>query len=637
MYVKEAISLIVPYVKKRIADQIKALFFIVLYMIGFQYLILGLPIDEAATISFGLSLVVFGLAFFMEGLTLGLMPLGESIGLRLPRKAPLFLIMMFALCLGAMATFAEPAISVLKAAGSEIKPWEAPLLYRLLNTDTNLLIAAVAIGVGIAVCCGVLRFIYSLSLKPFLLAIVGSTLGLTVFAWFQPNLKTVLGLAWDCGAVTTGPVTVPLVLALGIGISRIMSKNKSDLGGFGIVTLASILPIFSVLLLSIGLNTSTPKPISKQLYLENPSAKAWLQVFGDAETQQSFADRLEVARDDQTENEQKPFGQMIRENSFAALQAIVPLCLLMLVVLVMIKEKLQRPDEVFFGIFLAVIGFAVFNLGIGLGLANLGKQTGKFLPSSYQEITLDKEVEVKGFKPEIAQRALDENGKTFQFFYHKSDKGIRPVEYHPEHYNEASRTYSYPLTKGPLIGSEGSRIGIVIVLIFAFLMGYGATLAEPALNALGNTVEELTAGNFKKSTLIQSVAIGVGLGLTTGVAKIIWNIPMAPLLLIPYCALLVMTLLAKEELVNIAWDSAGVTTGPITVPLVIAMGLGLGSQSAVVEGFGILSLASVGPILVVISAGMLLNRSQNTIQRDSKTDFSALKTKKLKDPLEKAS
>ncbi|NRA69317.1 MAG: DUF1538 family protein [Pseudobacteriovorax sp.] len=97
-------------------------------------------------------------------------------------------------------------------------------------------------------------------------------------------------------------------------------------------------------------------------------------------------------------------------------------------------------------------------------------------------------------------------------------------------------------------------------------------------------------------------------------------------------------------MVNIAWDSAGVTTGPITVPLVIAMGLGIGSMSQVVEGFGLLALASVGPILVVLSIGLIIQASQNNGSRlISRKIGSAFKNKKAKQkdseppPIERAS
>jgi hypothetical protein len=144
-------------------------------------------------------------------------------------------------------------------------------------------------------------------------------------------------------------------------------------------------------------------------------------------------------------------------------------------------------------------------------------------------------------------------------------------------------------------------------------MGYGATLAEPALNALGITVEEVTAGAFKKSFLMQAVAVGVGAGIALGVTKIVLAIPLAWILLPPYCLLLLVTKLSSEEFVNIGWDSAGVTTGPITVPLVLAMGLGIGSQVGVVEGFGILASASVFPILSVLLFGLHINRKRRAL------------------------
>ena len=71
-----------------------------------------------------------------------------------------------------------------------------------------------------------------------------------------------------------------------------------------------------------------------------------------------------------------------------------------------------------------------------------------------------------------------------------------------------------------------------------------------------------------------------------------------------YLLAVVLTLLSSEEFVNIAWDSAGVTTGPITVPLVLAMGLGVGDAVQVVDGFGMLSMASIGPILAVLTTGL---------------------------------
>ncbi|MBI2322370.1 MAG: DUF1538 family protein [Chloroflexi bacterium] len=101
------------------------------------------------------------------------------------------------------------------------------------------------------------------------------------------------------------------------------------------------------------------------------------------------------------------------------------------------------------------------------------------------------------------------------------------------------------------------------------------------------------------------MAFGVAMGITVGLAKVMFNLPITYLLIPPYLALVVVTLLSSEEYVNIGWDSAGVTTGPITVPLVLAMGLGVGGAIGVSDGFGMLAMASVGPILTVLLLGLV--------------------------------
>jgi hypothetical protein len=116
---------------------------------------------------------------------------------------------------------------------------------------------------------------------------------------------------------------------------------------------------------------------------------------------------------------------------------------------------------------------------------------------------------------------------------------------------------------------------------------------------------------------MQAVAVGVGGGITLGVAKIIWNVPLVWLLVPPYLLLLLLTRWSTEEFVNIAWDSAGVTTGPITVPLVLTMGLGISTQVGVVEGFGILAAASVCPILSVLSMGLYESKKREAALRES--------------------
>lgn len=516
-------KLLKPYVSIRFMEQLKALLPLAIYLVLYQMFILHQPIQDAMIISAGLFAVILGLMLFMEGIKQGLMPFGELIGNLLPKKSKLPLVLFVAFLLGIGVTFAEPAIGALKAAGSLVEAEKAPYLYAMLNMYSGVLVLLVGVGVGLAAVLGTLRFLYGWSLKPYIYLALIPTLGLTVYMMNTPDLVPVLGLAWDSGAVTTGPVTVPLVLALGIGIASAAGKGDSSLSGFGIVTLASVFPIIAVMCLGIYLTfVITPEEIIQM-------AHGISQV------------TTEVTWMDQT-----PGNEIIM-----GMRAILPLIVFLFIVLKLIlREKLPHPGIMWYGITLAVLGMIVFNLGLSYGLAKLGEQSGSLIPAAFVDI--------------------QNNGTLIEAIY----------------------PYS---------------IGLLLAFLFAFVLGFGATLAEPALNALGMTVENLTDGAFKKSLLMYSVSIGVGIGLTLGITKIIFDLPLGWMLLPLYTLAVIFTFLSTEEFVNIAWDSAGVTTGPITVPLVLAMGLGFGNAINAIEGFGILSMASICPILSVLATGLYVN------------------------------
>ena len=683
----QKIGLLVPYVKKRITAQIQAVALIVIYLICFQTIVLNIAISEAAVVAIGIAAVVLGLAFFMEGLFLGLMPLGEVIGVKLPQKTKLPIILTFAFILGLGATFAEPAIGILKTAGAYVKAWDAPLLFLVLNKYSNYLVYSVGAGVGIAVLFGMLRFMYGWSLKPFIYILVSILSAFSLWALFQPNMKFLIGLAWDCGAVTTGPVTVPLVLALGIGICRVVSSGISESTGFGVVTLASLFPILAVLSLGALYLNHVPQPMGEARFFAKENQSKALKLFndknemigyallnahpnsqmalfdgnqekilefigrlkkdsilrkavlgkGDIEHLKNWAiqkgtesQRLAIFSEPNALKEAvknysgvkniktSPVDVLLR-NGKAAVQAIIPLAIFFFLVLFLVlREKLPRPDEIILGIFLAVVGMGLLNVGIELGLSKLGNSVGTNIPYSFKKIPLINERQtIINFNRDIVQTAIKPDGKKELFFYANINDEYVPIPFDQSAYDPSSKQYIYTPTRGPLFGGGNGMLGFLVVLLFAFIMGYGATLAEPALNALGLKVEEITVGTFKKSLLMQAVASGVGLGMLLGVVKIIWNVPLVYLLIPPYLLLLVITKISTEEFVNIAWDSAGVTTGPITVPLVLAIGLGIGNQVNVVEGFGILSLASVCPILAVLTVGLYVNKKRKAMRQES--------------------
>ena len=515
----EVVALLRPYAYVRFAEQFKAVIPLALYLALFQVLILRQLLENSWLITGGLFAVIVGLMLFMEGLKLGLMPFGELIGNNLPRKSPLTLVLFITLLLGIGVTFAEPAIGALQAAGQNVSAAQAPYLWALLNQWTDTLVLVIGASVGLAAVLGTLRFLYGWSLKPLIYASLLPILGLTVFGAADPEFAKVMGLAWDAGAVTTGPVTVPLVLSLGIGIAAAAGKGDSGLSGFGIVTLASLFPIIGVLLLAV--------------YVAATSDPAEIIAF--AAQAAAGVDSSELPW-----YERSPGVEII-----LGIRAILPLVLFLFLILKLIlRQDLPRRGEVLVGIGLTIIGMCIFNVGLTYGLSMLGGSAGSLVPAAFMEV------------PGASGSPL----------------------------------YLY-------------SVGLTLALVFAWVLGFGATMAEPALNALGVTAEQLTNGFFKKRMLITAVSLGVAFGITAGVTKLIFDLPLVWLVVPPYLVAVLLTAISSEEFVNVAWDSAGVTTGPITVPLVLAMGIGFGNATAAVEGFGILCLASIGPIISVLLAG----------------------------------
>ncbi len=522
---KSAMNLLGPYGYTRIMDQIKSVVPLALYLVLFQVLVLRQPVDAAISLCVGLVAVIIGLAVFMEGLNTGLMPFGKIIGDNLPKKASMPVVLIIIGILGVGVTFAEPAIGALQAFGASVDVKKAPYLYELLNNWTLPLVLMVGGGVGLAAILGTVRFVRGWSLKPMIYAALVPVAILSAYAWMDPNLKSILGLAWDCGAVTTGPVTVPLVLSLGIGIANAAGKGNSSLSGFGVVTMASLFPILAVLILAIFVSFNISP---NEIIAAAAAGKAAVQV------EASIWDRT-------------PLVEVV-----LGVRAILPLVLfLMFVLFIILRATLPNRMVTIYGLTLSILGMCIFNVGLTYGLGAIGSQAGSVLPAAFMELPIS--------------------------------------EYSP----------IYP-----------GIIGFVIVVGFAFLLGFGATLAEPALNALGLTVQDLTNGAFKKSMLMYSVAGGVAVGIALGVAKVVFSLDLMTILLPLYLIGVIMTAMSTEEFVNVAWDSAGVTTGPVTVPLVLAMGLGLGNAVSATEGFGILSLASICPIVAVLTMGLVIQFTQ---------------------------
>ena len=169
--------------------------------------------------------------------------------------------------------------------------------------------------------------------------------------------------------------------------------------------------------------------------------------------------------------------------------------------------------------------------------------------------------------------------------------------------------------------SFASKGSLWWLLLFAFALGFGTTVAEPALIAVANEAATVAAnGNMIENNeqsmssyafgLRITVAVSVGFAIVLGVFRIIKGWPIQYLIIGGYIGVVIMTFFAPKEIIGIAYDSGGVTTSTITVPLVTALGVGLASsikgRNPMIDGFGLIAFASLTPIIFVMGYGMVV-------------------------------
>jgi hypothetical protein len=157
------------------------------------------------------------------------------------------------------------------------------------------------------------------------------------------------------------------------------------------------------------------------------------------------------------------------------------------------------------------------------------------------------------------------------------------------------------------------------VYLFAAMIGFATTIAEPSLIAVAIKANEVSAGTIKQLGLRITVAIGVAVGISLGTFRIVTGTPLYLYILMGYMVVIVQTIFAPKNIIALAYDSGGVTTSTVTVPLVTALGLGLAAtvpgRNPALDGFGLIAFASLFPIIAVMGYAQLM---QWSIQRKIK-------------------
>jgi hypothetical protein len=219
--------------KEKIIEAFSSVTPITIIVLIVSVVLVPMPAGTILEFLCGAALLIIGMGFFTLGADMAMMPMGEGIGIQLTKTSNLFIVLSISFIMGVVITIAEPDLQVLARQVPSINP-------------SIILVLTVALGVGLFLLIAVLRTLLKIRLSTLLIIFYTITFAVAYF-----TLSTFVPVAFDSGGVTTGPITVPFILAMGAGVAALRSDKEGASDSFGLVALCSIGPIMAVLLLGI--------------------------------------------------------------------------------------------------------------------------------------------------------------------------------------------------------------------------------------------------------------------------------------------------------------------------------------------------------------------------------------------------
>lgn len=233
---------------RRLWEAVRDLLPIVVVVVGFQTLVLRQPFPNVAELIVGALFVVLGLMLFVQGLEMGLFPIGEAMAYAFAQKGSLTWLLIFGFLLGFSTTVAEPALIAVAGEAADVASTAG-----YISSDESVRSAyalqlrlTVALSVGVAIVIGIFRILKGWPIHWLIIGGYVTVVGVTSIA-----PETIVGIAFDSGGVTTSTVTVPLVTALGVGLATSIRGRDPLIDGFGMIALASLTPMIFVMLFGI--------------------------------------------------------------------------------------------------------------------------------------------------------------------------------------------------------------------------------------------------------------------------------------------------------------------------------------------------------------------------------------------------
>ena len=291
------------------------------------------PMDPGLMLSFivGSIMLIVGMGLFTLGSEVSMTPIGSHMGARLTKSRNLTLILMVSLLLGIAVTVSEPDLTVLADSVPTI--------------DSTVLIVTVGVGVGLLLMLSMVRILFRIPLKWLLIGLYGAVFALAaVVAIAKPDY---LAVAFDSGGVTTGPMTVPFIMALGVGVASIRSDASAQEDSFGLVALCSVGPILAVLMLAF-FSSGAPE--------------------GGSEAVQAILDTVQLG---------KTYLHELPHETGNVIMALLPIAAFFLIFQVVALRLRRLPFlRIILGLLVTLVGLVLFLTGASVGFEALGLELG---------------------------------------------------------------------------------------------------------------------------------------------------------------------------------------------------------------------------------------------------------------------
>ena len=443
---------------------------------------LNLTTTEIAVFSVCSVLLVLGIGLFNLGADMAMTPMGEHAGSALTRSGNVKLLLAVCFVMGLCITIAEPDLSVL-----------AGQLNGVIGKWT--LILSIGVGVGIFLVLAVLKILAKKQLSAMLMFFYMLLFALAAIVITNGN-ELLMPLAFDSGGVTTGPITVPFIMALGVGISATIGGKNSAENSFGLIALCSVGPILAVMLLS-AFSTGDIVPPGTEGYLMGDLAPSAL------------------------------FGTVMKVVEEVALALGLIILFFIVLQITVLKLPKKRLWQITVGILYTFLGLVIFLAAVSIGFMPIGFKMGQELANNVPRAVL---------------------------------------------------------------------IGI------SFVLGLVTVLAEPAVHVLKKQVEDITGGTVTQRSMLIALSCGVGISIGLSMLRIVLGFNILYYLIPGYFISLGLSFFVPPLYTAIAFDSGGVSSGPLTSSFILPFAVGacaaLGGN-ILSDAFGVVAMVAMTPLITI--------------------------------------